>query len=740
MPPKAKAIELPPNFKLLSDEEKFHFYLKNSDDTSNLDELVKEIGDFDYQTLNVEIIPEEIESPDEDAGPILPHPIETLLQACVRIGDRQNSFNWLLSKGADPSIYPPNQPTVFHLIVESNECQQYLETLVKYWGRSQEPENVSQQNNEEDEDAEETSQWNRENFLPTLNLPHPQHGKTPILTTLKKKDHTSTSILLELGAQFNFNSSSLFDNGSNDEPLFHYAIRVGDALLVECLWNCGISPCSKDKKRKTLLHVAVEHEKKDMVEWLQKKMVKIPEEIVNSENIYGNTIVDLCLESDQIELLKLLTSKLGADINHISSRDGLKCIHRAVLNGKNQIVEQLITTFKVKPSEIDKFGNTPLHYASIRGDSALTKLLIDKKAEAPIPNTIDGSLPIHYASFNGAIEIIQMLLADKKADVNVLNTKKESPIHIASSQGHTTIVNLLLERKEINIELEDINGYTPLERAINNGQQEIANILIVKGANFNRTYKSEIDASERIEGKNFTFNTLFLQVVSHNFCLVANAMIQSGKVNETIINCTDSLGRTPFYTAVLNNNIDMAKILLQHTELNINIEEPLNAFTPLILCCKLGYYEMAKLIVENNGEIDKTSNEGKVALHYAATIPNIDLLELLLGHGTKVDPVDHQGRTPLFDACKVNNTHAVVYLLKNQANIEHEDAHGFRPLHTAVQNKSADAVEILCKEGSILNAVDHAGRTPLIVGSQNGSVSCTPILARYFKTRQVKST
>lgn len=55
---------------------------------------------------------------------------------------------------------------------------------------------------------------------------------------------------------------------------------------------------------------------------------------------------------------------------------------------------------------------------------------------------------------------------------------------------------------------------------------------------------------------------------------------------------------TPLMLAVLNNNVDIAKLLLRHGA-NINYQTPTDGMTPLHVATQYGHFESIKLLVNN---------------------------------------------------------------------------------------------------------------------------------------------
>ncbi len=74
-----------------------------------------------------------------------------------------------------------------------------------------------------------------------------------------------------------------------------------------------------------------------------------------------------------------------------------------------------------------------------------------------------------------------------------------------------------------------------------------------------------------------------------------------------------------------------------------------------------------KLIVEDEVDVNEINESGETALHCAAIICNIELVQLLINHGAIIDLKNNTGTTPLFyavDATRGQYSKAVIEVVK----------------------------------------------------------------------------
>jgi Notch-like protein len=70
--------------------------------------------------------------------------------------------------------------------------------------------------------------------------------------------------------------------------------------------------------------------------------------------------------------------------------------------------------------------------------------------------------------------------------------------------------------------------------------------------------------------------------------------------------------------------------------------------TPLILACRLAIEGMVEDLINAEADINATDDGGKTALHWAASVNNIEAVQILLKHGANIDIQDNKVRLQIF--------------------------------------------------------------------------------------------
>ena len=101
---------------------------------------------------------------------------------------------------------------------------------------------------------------------------------------------------------------------------------------------------------------------------------------------------------------------------------------------------------------------------------------------------------------------------------------------------------------------------------------------------------------------------------------------------QTQVNTQNNQGETPLMLAAINNQLDLAKVLIQR---GADVNKP--GWTPLHYAATRGHREMMRLLLDNEAYIDSESANGTTPLMMAAYYASPLAVKLLLEEGA--DPV-----------------------------------------------------------------------------------------------------
>lgn len=277
------------------------------------------------------------------------------------------------------------------------------------------------------------------------------------------------------------------------------------------------------------------------------------------------------------------------------------------------------------------------------------------------PNTCDknGSYLLNYLCYTEKKDyypVLTKLLSLKSINVNVKNSFGITPLHNAAYNGYLDALTALLKTGKCDIEALTNDGITPLCSGTIKGNYNCIKSLIENGA-----------------------NVAFVTSTNENLLHIAT-MYGHTKILDLLIpllkqyiNQKNNLGRTPLIYCVL--------------------DAPKNAH----ICMKS--------LIKAGANIDAITDNGQVALHYAAGWNTPELTEILLENGANVNAQ-----------------------IKGDTSFQGINYDLFTPLHLAAQRGHGDIIELLLKHGANTALKTATGKTALDLAQEYGHTKAVKLL------------
>lgn len=368
----------------------------------------------------------------------------------------------------------------------------------------------------------------------------------------------------------------------------------------------------------------------------------------------------------------------------------------------------------------------------------------------------DGPRPaIFTAIVRNSTEKVQAAIASG-ADMNAV-WKKETPLCYALSYGKRwEVAKVLIQSPRVNIDKRGtkVDGFgnewerTPLLIAAENGQTELVDLLLKKGADINA--RDRTNDSPLSQG-----NSALILAAAMNHLDTVQLLLAQAKKPDVLLR--EREGKTAFWFAVENENLEMVKLLYSHgSKVNLPDKTGASVLTTTVLHKK---YDVLDFLVSKGADINKTDNNGFTplmaaigwknknqavvlkylekfltfkpklnhlsaddsALHGAAFLGFVEAIGLLLDNGATINLLSSaNGRTALYVAAISKNIAAAKYLISRGAKMEIQDKAGYTPLTAAVIVTDPEMVQALIEEGAVVNARSSASNlTPLVMAAGN---------------------
>ena len=422
-------------------------------------------------------------------------------------------------------------------------------------------------------------------------------------------------------------------------------------------------------------------------------------------------------------------------------------------------VESSISTEDINATQPD--GMSALFWAVYYEEADMVSLLLDAGADANVQNRY-GLTPLIQSAITGNGEIISMLL-DAGADANARTLQGDTALMNAAKAGTVQGVQALIEAGA-NVEARD--GYsfqTPLMWAAAFNQAEIVQILAENGADVNAVSAELIFSGIQQGGVQGDFPNGGLTALHHaardNGVETVEALLALGADP----NILDPQGISPLRVAATNENLDIAKILIeggadlndgslvdimeipykrfsmQHAASNYDNQTTVEDLTMLMIEMGADLDAMSDtgIPVFSTGFVGEKGPEGEPALFRAALGDRMEAVALLLEHGANVNTLNAKGNTALGAVLNVytgyrppdptrdkrieptfeEKTPMLDLMFEYGADVNTIVGTGGTILHQAAELGEDEVVTLLIAKGVDLSIKDKSNRTALDVAS-----------------------
>jgi ankyrin repeat protein len=203
----------------------------------------------------------------------------------------------------------------------------------------------------------------------------------------------------------------------------------------------------------------------------------------------------------------------------------------------------------------------------------------------------------------------------------------------------------------------------------------------------------------------------------------------------------DMMGYTPLILSIHGGHKEMAELLISKGA-DINIQDNRTGYTPLMLALNSNKTEMAELLLEKGADFKIKGNDGATALILSCGV-SPEIAKNLLQKGADIHARTDKG-LGVFSQCitmgmmrgnEETTPEFAEFLLLKGADIDEKNTmggyKGYTPLFWATLYGEADIVKFLAEKGADVNAVAEGGKTPLSIASEAGNNNIVKILKSY---------
>ena len=474
-----------------------------------------------------------------------------------------------------------------------------------------------------------------------------------------------------------------------------HVIRLKGWLMAPLLSVASLAAASGDLR----LVEAVAKQDKEEVRSLLKQHLD-----VNTPQADGATALHWAAHWDDLETAELLL-RAGAKVN-VRNDYGATPLSLACTNGNAAVVGRLLTA-GANPNTALPSGETALMRCARTGSAEAVKSLLAHGADVNAKDTEQGQTALMWAVAQKHPGTAQVLL-EHGADVNARSKGGFTPLLFAARVGDVDSARVLLEvganvneampapenpgdrtagstpstaapqesRKDVPANREQEGAppgtMTPLLMASASGQEALAIFLLEKGADPNARDENGAAALHYAVLKGITAlnGVVFANYVSHlyrpNMLALVKALLAHGaNPNVRLVKNPPLAGRsgkaaigaTPFLLAAITPDASVMRILAAGGAYPLLPTK--GGLTPLMVAAgvsraqdfteeeKRDALEAVKLAVELGNDVNAVNEDGKAALHGAASNGADPIVQFLADQGAKLDVKDKYQQTPL---------------------------------------------------------------------------------------------
>ncbi|MCX6877439.1 MAG: ankyrin repeat domain-containing protein [Verrucomicrobia bacterium] len=562
-----------------------------------------------------------------------------------------------------------------------------------------------------------------------VNLPDDEHAATPLYHAVDTGNPELVGILLKAGAKVNVKTDGCMTPKQRAAAITRPECVAGLLKMLDRFVSSAPGP-AKAASREAL-------------QAYQKSLVPGPEEeaarlavlrllverdrsLLDADPDQNMTPLHVAAYFANRKAVEYLLEQ-GAALEAVAV--GCSPLQFAAQLGNAEVVKVLIA-HQAKVNAVHPTGVRPLHVAVINGDLATIRLLVEHGAEV---NAVDknGRPALHGATWSD--EIFNLLL-ERGADPKLEAADGTTTLHMACQDGSSTLVaKLLLLHPDV--DAWDREEYTPLLNAAEVGRVDLLKLLVAAGANLKAVPKSGRNALCLAAGSASTEAVRFL--LDHQFG----------------VNDISNSGETALMNAASHCRLETVTLLLR-AGANVNGAEKKKGLTALMVAAlggrtsptdlwtgnqSLGQcgpfddsLKITALLLDKGADMRAKDRAGKGALHWAAAVGNVGVVELLLSKGAEVDAKDTLfGRTPLHDATYTADVKTVATLLAKGASLMAKDSNGCQPIHLATQVGNVEVLHLLLEKGAEVAATESHGGTPLHIAAASAKLEAVRVLLEH---------
>ena len=321
---------------------------------------------------------------------------------------------------------------------------------------------------------------------------------------------------------------------------------------------------------------------------------------VNAKADNGDSALTIALSNDRFQIVTLLLSHAGLDIDARSMRIAIEkeldeAIFAQILACPSLDLNKDLSSAKCSA------GFRPLHLAVQRGSRRVVQQILDASSSVDInAQAAGGFTALHVAVEHDQVVAAEALLSWPSIDLNACTTEGFTPLSLAAINGRVQFIRMFLKRPDMSVGLPSVLALAL--QTDSSESEEIADSILAA--------RAEVSTDTVMN-----FRELVRKVKSVREELVAGIGFP-GKL---------------LRAAVQEGNVDLLRLVLATPRLDVNSKVFFDEGTALQYAAERGRLEILKVLLQVSTIDVNANSSGWTALHAAAEHGHEGIVQALLG-------------------------------------------------------------------------------------------------------------
>ncbi|GKT62214.1 ankyrin repeat-containing protein [Colletotrichum tofieldiae] len=330
--------------------------------------------------------------------------------------------------------------------------------------------------------------------------------------------------------------------------------------------------------------------------------------------------------------------------------------------------------------------------------------------------------------------------------------RNATAMHVAAYMGLTHVISELVMAGEA-VDARDAFGATPLMYAAAKGDDGVKDVNCLLAAGADPALSCQMGSTALIRAVNVRSAAVVARLVrepdisinavpsdpngTSEPAIVAAFYADDRDIFDVLltredidVNVRSTRGYSTLQLATLEGSIWATRAILSHKDIDIDLEDPDDAWTPLFSAVSAGFTEGVELLLGHGANLHHLDKNSGTVLMRAADYDRENLVGLLLKRGLDPHVPDFLGRTVLHSAAVNMAWDSLKLILESVPDIDVnvQGKGGETPLHDVCRQDDSTGVMILVAAGARCDIRDEEGRTPMDIATNNRRILSLEIL------------